>query len=148
MEEIGEAIGYTATNLLVDWFGGNNIRVPLTVESDHPIAQIIGEPAYRRLVKFMDERALTNRDRLLWIPLGYAREVDRRDRMIVALYVLGLPTKEIATIAGMTERHVQTVRVAAEERGLMPLILGKMRVTDEGEWKSGENRQTKGRGRK
>lgn len=125
VEDLGAEIGYTATAALVDWFGGGNVRIPLEATPDHAICKVIGEPAFKRLVKWMDGMALTNRDRLLWVPLGYQREQDRRDRMIAVLFELGLGSKAISSIAGMSERHVQGVRVRVEEMGILPLILRK-----------------------
>jgi hypothetical protein len=121
VEDLGAVIGYTATAALVDWFGGGNLYVPFESTVDHPVARVIGEPAFKRLVKEWPGETL-------WLPLGYQREQDRRDRMIAVLLSQGLGSKEVASIAGMSERHVQAVRVRVEEMGVLPLILRKAGV--------------------
>lgn len=128
VEDLGAEIGYTATASLVDWFGGGNLYVPPEVTKDHPICLVIGEPAFKRLVSWMDGQASTSRDRAIWIPMGYQREQDRRDRMIAVLFAQGLGSKQVASIAGMSERHVQAVRQRVEALGVLPLILRKAGV--------------------
>lgn len=118
LEDIGAEIGYTATAALVDWFGGGNLYVPLEVETGHPIENVIGEAAFRRLVKAWPGETL-------WLPLGYQREADRRDRMIAVLLGLGMGSKKVAAIAGMSESHVQHTRTRLERLGLLPMILRK-----------------------
>lgn len=128
LEDIAAEIGYTATNALVDWFGGGNLYIPATAYPDHPIAQIIGFSAMRRLVKLYDGR--TGNARNLWLNQGYERELARRDRMIASLYALGMGTKQIMNIANMSERHVQQVRTRVESLGLLPLILRGTGLTE------------------
>lgn len=121
MEDISADIGYTAANSLVDWFGGGNVAIPTTVAEDHPICKIIGSSAFSKLVGGYGGTTV-------WIPLGYQREMDRRDRMIATLFALGLGAKQIASVAGMSEDHVQKVRLRVERLGVLPLILKKAGV--------------------
>ncbi len=121
LEDIAGEIGYTATNALVDWFGGGNLHIPTAASDEHPIACVIGMAAMRRLVKLYEGRL--GNQRLLWLPMGYEREIVRRDRLIAALFSRGVGTQEIMRITHMSERHVQTVRRRLEDVGLMPLIL-------------------------
>lgn len=118
VEDIGGVIGYTATCALVDWFGGANLYVPNEATDAHPIAQVIGMPAMRRLVQEWGGQTL-------WLQLGYQREQDRRDRFIAVLLGLGMTKKTIAAIAGMSERHVHYTRLRLEQMGLLPMILKK-----------------------
>lgn len=118
LEDIGAEIGYTATAALVDWFGGGNLYVPLTAEAGHPIESVIGEPAFRRLVKAWPGETL-------WLPLGYQREQDRRDRMIAVMLASGISSKKVAAVCGMSESHVQHTRLRLERMGVMPVILRK-----------------------
>lgn len=120
IEDIAAEIGYTAANSLVDWFGGANLYVPNEATEDHPICKIIGMPAFRRLVKMFD--GMSGRERTVWLNQGYQREIDRRDRMIAVLYELNLGTKRIASITGMSERHVQHTRLRVEQLGILPMI--------------------------
>lgn len=128
LEDIGAEIGYTATTALVDWFGGANLHVPLEATEDHPIAKVIGMPAFKRLVAMFDGTGL---ERLIWISMEYHRELDRRDRMIAVLYEMGLGSKQIANIALMSERTVQVVRARVEELGLLPLIIKQAGISTE-----------------
>ena len=126
LEELGAEIGYTATNLLVDWFGGGNLWVPQEAKEDHPISQVIGLPAMRSLVRFIDRKAVNKLvDRQLWLPLGYQREINRRDRMIAAMIANGTSIKEIVAITGMSQSHVYEVRLRVERLGILPMILRK-----------------------
>lgn len=121
LEDIAADIGFTATNSLIDWFGGGNLYIPAVATPDHPIAQVIGFSAMRRLVQMFEGRVGNARN--LWLNQGYEREQARRDRMIAALYACGKGTKEIMKIANMSERHVQQIRAKIESLGLLPLIL-------------------------
>jgi hypothetical protein len=127
VEDLGAEIGYTATAALVDWFGGGTLHVPKEFDPGHAICKVIGEPAFRRLIRWVDSLPvnLLARPRLIQIPLGYQREQDRRDRMIAVLLAGGYGSKQVAAIAGMTERHVQMVRARVEAMGILPLILRK-----------------------
>jgi hypothetical protein len=118
LEDIGAEIGYTATAALVDWFGGGNLYVPQEVEDGHPIGNVIGEAAFRRLVKAWPGETL-------WLPLGYQREQDRRDRMIAVMLGAGISTRKVAAVSGMSESHVQHTRLRLERAGLMQVILRK-----------------------
>lgn len=116
LEDIGAVIGYTATASLVDWFGGGNLYIPESIAENHPIAQVIGMPAATRLAREWGGETL-------WLPLGYQREQDRRDRMIALLLASGVGSKGVAAVAGMSESHVQKTRAKLESMGLLPLIL-------------------------
>lgn len=116
LEDIGAILGYSATASLVDWFGGGNLYIPAEINENHPIAQVIGMPAATRLVREWGGETL-------WLPLGYQREQDRRDRMIALLLAAGVGSKAVSNVAGMSESHIQKTRKRLEEMGLMPLIL-------------------------
>lgn len=128
VEDLGADIGYTATAALVDWFGGGNLCVPAEADESHPICRVIGSPAFKRLVGGYGGT-------VVWIPLGYQREMDRRDRLIALLLAQGNGSKTVAAVAGMSEKHVQQIRARLEEMGLMPLILRKAGMTGEGDSK-------------
>lgn len=121
MEDIANEIGFTAANSLIDWFGGGNLHIPTTAHVNHPIAKVCGLSAMRRLVAMYEGRI--GNQRLLWVPMAYEREIARRDRMIAAMFAHGWGTKAIMNITGMSERHVQQVRLKVEQMGLLPLIV-------------------------
>jgi hypothetical protein len=128
LEDIGAEIGFTATNALVDWFGGANLHIPVEATEDHPIAKVIGMPAFKRLVKMFGGNGT---ERVIWIPWDYQREMDRRERLIAVLYEFGMGTKKIAWLTGMSERHVQHSRYRLEEMGLLPMILKRAGIAVE-----------------
>jgi hypothetical protein len=118
VEDLGSTLGYSATAALVDWFGGGLLYVPNEASEAHAICKVIGLPAFVRLCKEWGGKEI-------WVPLGYQREQDRRDRMIAVLLALGLGSKQVGSVAGMSERHVQAVRFRLENMGVMPLILSR-----------------------
>ena len=141
LEDIGGDIGYTATAALVDWFGGANLCVPSVADENHPIGKVIGMPAFTLFVKHYGGETV-------WLPLGYQREMDRRDRMIGALIASGVGTKQIAALASMSESHVAHVRMRLESQGLIPLILRRAGLADESKFAPHRKRQAKVPGKK
>lgn len=118
MEDVAAEIGYTATNALVDWFGGANLHVPALASETHPIARVIGVIAMRRLVRMYD-KATHSRDRLLWVPTGFEREIARRDRMIGLMFSKGMSVKEIMAVTYMSQRHIELVRKRLDGMGII-----------------------------
>lgn len=116
LEDVSAEIGYTATSLLVAWFGGANLYIPATADKSHPVARLIGHAAFRRLVAAYGSETL-------WIPCGHLEAMDRRDRLIAERLARGAGTREIAAEFGITERRVQQLRTHVERKGLIPLIL-------------------------
>lgn len=116
LEDLGREIGYTATAALVAWFAGKSLYVPGAAEPEHPLAKIVGMPAFRRLVLIWPQETLA-------IPMGHASEVDRRMRQIAVLYAQGMGSASISTATGLSERRVQQLRVQLEADGLIPMIM-------------------------
>lgn len=117
LEDIAADIGYTATTLLVDWFGGGSLYVPATDENkEHPICRVIGERPFARLVAEYGSQTID-------LPLDYRREVTRRNRLIGALVLRGESVRSIARAALMSERQVANIRNELEAAGLIPYIL-------------------------
>ena len=127
MEDVAAVIGYTATTRLVNWFGGRQIYVPARATPEHPIAQAIGEVAFARLVQEFGCE-------ILRIPFD---ELDRRDRIIADLVMLGKGSREIAEKTGLTERRVQQIRKRLEDSGILPLLI-KISVENAQEKAGGE----------
>lgn len=116
LEDVSAEIGYTATSLLVAWFGGANLYVPAAADANHPVARLIGHAAFRRLVAAYGSETL-------WIPRGHLEAIDRRDRLIAERLARGASTCQIAAEFGITERRVQQLRSHVESKGLIPMIL-------------------------
>jgi hypothetical protein len=116
LEDVSAEIGYTATSLLVAWFGGANLYIPAAADENHPVSRLIGHAAFRRLVAAYGSETL-------WIPGGHLEAMDRRDRLIAERLARGAGTREIAAEFGITERRVQQLRIHVESKGLIPMIL-------------------------
>lgn len=119
IDEIGAAIGTTATMRLLALFGGTNLYIPEKIDADHLIARAIGLPAAQRL------SAMFAREQ---IELNDAEEFHRlrRVRRVAGLLRAGTPPREVAMLVGMTTRQVGNCRVEAETMGLMPLVFDKV----------------------
>ncbi len=126
LEDVGAEIGFTAATALVDWFAGfGQIAIPLEAREEHPIARVIGMPAYRILVKMYEGVETT--ERFLWINQGENREIARRDRLIAALLVMGtLTPKQIGTIAGISESQVRYSQNRVERLGILPMLMRRV----------------------
>ncbi|WP_316150068.1 helix-turn-helix domain-containing protein [Cupriavidus sp. BIC8F] len=116
LEDVSAEIGYTATSLLVAWFGGANLYIPATADENHPVARLIGHAAFRRLVAAYGSETL-------WIPGGHLDAMERRDRLIAERLARGAGTSEIAAEFGITERRVQQLRTHVQSKGLIPSVL-------------------------
>lgn len=123
LEDVAAEIGFTAATALVDWFGGfGQIAIPMTATDDHPIANVIGMAAFKRLVKCYE--GLEPHERFLWMNNGENREIARRDRLIAVLVAVGgLGSKQIATIVGMSESSVRFSQLRVERLGILPMLL-------------------------
>ena len=126
LEDIGSAIGYSATNRLVDWFGGTYLYVPDHADAEHQIAKVIGLPAMVHLCKYFGRTVLS-------LPVDYQREVTRRNRMICSMLQHGLGENEISRMTFISGSMVRKIRLQLEGDGLLPMILtGKGKQKGEG----------------
>lgn len=116
LEDMAAEIGYSATNALVDWFGGSTLYIPGQATEDHTICHIIGLPCFKRLVAMYGSTTIT-------VPMDIHRDRARMKRLIGALFMKGTGAKEIAAVAYLTERQVHYVRRELEEAKLLPLII-------------------------
>lgn len=132
LEDVAAEIGYTAATALVDWFGGfGQIAIPMEAIEDHPIANVIGMPAFRRLVKLYEGAG--PHERFLWMNNGENREIARRDRLIACLIAVGgLGSKQIAAITGMSESSVRFSQLRVERLGILPMILKRAGLQNAG----------------
>jgi hypothetical protein len=127
MEDVAAEIGYTAANALVDWFGGANLQIPDAASETHVIAKVIGFVAMRRLVT-MFNHTKHSRERQLWVPTGFEREIARRDRMIGVMFRKGMSVKEIMSTTYMSKRHIELVCKRLDEIGIIDLPLVERRA--------------------
>lgn len=115
IEDIGAALGYTATTMLVFWFGGASLFVPREAREEHAIARIIGMPAYRRLVAMFGGESV-------WIPAARAPQAEARARSVLRLLAAGRTAHEIANEVGITKRRVEQIRKRLVAEGILSAI--------------------------
>lgn len=115
LDDLAAAIGYTATNALVDLLGGRTLAVPVQRTQGHYLEKIIGRSAFSILVKEFGGS-------YIWIPEGRWRDVDRRSRRIAMMYVSGKKTQEIAEIMGISYTSVRKIYLELEEAGVIPVV--------------------------
>lgn len=112
LEDLCAEIGYTATMTLVDFFGGASLYVPGEATEAHKLAKLIGFSAYRKLVA-------TNGATTLNMPLDFQRERNQRNRLIGALILRGMNSKEIGAVCGISPRNVDYVKSELQNAGIL-----------------------------
>lgn len=112
LDDVCAAVGWTATCAIVAWWGGRQLYVPPEAREDHPIALVIGMPAFRALVREFGGLAKA------WsIPTGGICEQYVRDRRITERYAAGATPGLVAEEFGIGLRRAQQLRVELEQRG-------------------------------
>lgn len=118
IDDIGAAIGTTATLRLLAVFGGTRLYIPEDIDAEHVIARAIGLPAAQRLAEaFAREQ----------IELNDAEEFHRlqRVRRVAGLLRAGTPPRDVAMLVGVSTKQVARYRGEAEEMGLIPMVLNQ-----------------------
>lgn len=117
IEDVCAVVGFTATSLLIDWFGGSNIYVPDEANERHPLAGLIGLPAMRALCR--EYGNLT-----LWIPATASVDPEAKlKKQVAAMLCAGQGSLAIANATGMGQRRVQRLRYTLERYGMVPMLL-------------------------
>ncbi|WP_049780328.1 hypothetical protein [Aromatoleum aromaticum] len=115
IDDIGAAIGTTATLRLLALFGGTRLYVPETLDADHVIARALGlEPAQRLSAVFAREQ-LDLADAEDYLRL-------RRVRRVAGLLRAGAGARDVADLVGVSTKQVGRYRAEAEEIGLLPMV--------------------------
>lgn len=118
VDDVAAAVGFTAALRLCAWFGGkhNSLYVPATASPEHPIALLIGMPAFQRLVEEWGSQ---------WVALPTLEwyEEDCRNRVLRDLLAAGVKTNLISRTTNLSYRRVQQLRTHFEESGLLAMIL-------------------------
>lgn len=115
LDDISAEIGYTATTVLVAWYGGTVLYIPRTVTEDHPLCKILGIQAFTRLVN-----AFSGDFRDVFIPKNSLFMRYERWRDIRKMTLAGEPLDSISESTGLTVPQVVNVRKALVEHGLLP----------------------------
>lgn len=116
MEDLGAELGYTAASTLAAWFAGMSLYIPAKFDEKHPIAKVIGNSAYKKLVEEYGGE-------ILCLPDGRQEIIDRRDREIALALARGDTTEDVAKRTGLTQRRVQQIRVQLEATGIVALLV-------------------------
>lgn len=109
LQEFEALIGLDATMALVRVYGGLRLYIPTEqrVHPDHPIAQLIGEPALRRLAAHyggLPHFALPKAERAL---------IATRNARIAAAYAADKTVRQLAIEHCLTERQVERIIAAS-----------------------------------
>lgn len=118
IEDVCAVIGFTATAKLIDWFGGHNIYVPSHASDDHTLACLIGMPAMRALCAEFG-------DGTIWIPATVHTERVVVKKQVAELFKQGGGSRSVSDATGLSQRHVQRIRLELEEAGLLPQLLNQ-----------------------
>lgn len=117
LDELAPVIGYRATRIVAAWFAGRDLHTPRDFSFDHPLCRLLGESAFRALVKeYPSER--------FRIPSNEDDDRCRRDRRIAESFVAGRTGGEIAVDLGLTVRRVEQIRVELVENGIIEYSQG------------------------
>lgn len=114
-EDLGSIIGFSNTLLLCATRGGQGIYIPNTATPGHPIAALIGESAFARLVEAFGGETF-NLPALA--DFGRYQRIRRCAQMICE----GKSLHTIARENGVTYNQVKNDRRTAERLGLIPLV--------------------------
>lgn len=118
IDDIGAAIGTTATLRLLALFGGTRLYVPETMTADHVIARALGLEAALRLSATFAREQLELSDAEDYLRL-------RRVRRVAGLLRAGAAARDVAELVGLSTKQVGRCRVEAEAIGLMPMVFDR-----------------------
>lgn len=126
LEDISSVIGFTATLRLSLKYGGRNLHVPMKVDAGHSLCELLGEPAFRRLVQEWPSESL-------WIPNiafdGCPGRSHVPDSVLIDSFRKGMSSADVAKVTGLRIRAVNTRRRKLECTGLIPLRGFKLKQT-------------------
>lgn len=114
---IAAAIGLKATLKLCAHFGGKTLYVPTRIETDHPIALLIGHEKAQKLAEAIGGEEVT----LPVVDMG----TERRAARVIRFLIHGLKPREIAALENISERTV--TRIAEKHRDLIQRLKSSLR---------------------
>ena len=116
LEDIGAAIGYTATTRLVGWAGGANLYVPTEASSEHPLWKVLGAPAYQRFVAAFGGDTI-------FIPVDSQADEIRQWNCVFRLLQDGCSYRTVCVATNLSARQVANIRRQLEDVGLLTPIM-------------------------
>jgi hypothetical protein len=102
LQELTDAIGPEALEKLLGEYGGVHLRVPINARPGHPIAAVIGDHAFLRLVAVFGGECLS-------LPKRQAVRLEQRNQGIVAEYMQGERVEFLARKHDLTVRRVFSI---------------------------------------
>jgi len=102
LEDLGAIMGTEAALRLIAVFGGGSLYVPNTPDATHPIALVVGQRPYLRLVDAYAGQSLS-------LPAGSEFLRLRRMRQVVRLLAEGVSTEELARRFGCDPRTIRNI---------------------------------------
>ena len=108
IEELTQQIGFAETIELLRGWGGRRLRVPKTIDEDHPITYSIGLAAALKLARYYGGTELD-------LPAERNALMGVRNAALVRDMRKGVPTRECARRYGLTPRHARYIRQKFEE---------------------------------
>ena len=112
-ESLIALIGDSETGRLIEIWRGEKIYIPIYISRDHPVAQVIGMAAARRLAAIYGGESLL-------VPTGFRRRLEKRNRAIVAARRAGDTVEKIRRRYGLSRRTIFYVLAAAKREGHSP----------------------------
>lgn len=113
LDDLCSVIGFTPTCRLSAWFGGlGSLYIPEVVDEGQLLVKLVGLSAAKRLSQEWGGSHL-------WLPSLSSYETDRRARLVARLVQSGISTREIASLAKLSERRVQMLVKELTETGLV-----------------------------
>lgn len=103
IQEIQQLLGEAATAKLVEKYGGGMaVYIPLKVNPNHPLAELLGLEAAQFLGDEFGGLSIE-------IPRNVALEREQRNRLIAADWAAGMRQGEIALKHKLTVRHIRNI---------------------------------------
>lgn len=113
--------GEEVARKILQSFAGTRIFIPRVVSADHELASVVGLEAATRIAGEVGGIHVE-------VPSGHMASVMNAQRVIMWAKFAGLPGREIAGLAGRTERHVRHVVAQLRALGKLPAHTPKTRM--------------------
>lgn len=117
LDDIAAEIGFTATCVLSAMYGGKPLYIPKEADPHHPLANLIGYPAFRALVT----SPFGGTD-IRFMPKNTAYRRFDRWRAVQDMLLEGHSADLIAANLNITARGVQHIRRTLEQARILPMV--------------------------
>ncbi len=118
LDDLAEAVGYTATRTLLAWFAGRQLYVPARADRGHPLWVLLGGQAFARLVDAYGSLQLK-------IPRESHESDYHRMRAVAERLAGGASIDALAGELRLSVRRVQMMRRDLTDRGWLDYAAGR-----------------------